>query len=75
MVHGMGTHQKNWSKEFTDQLHKSYKTFDALSFDAFDDLFEVAEITYDDIFEDLRAGWKNRADLVIKALTANGFAD
>jgi hypothetical protein len=73
MVHGMGTYKKNWSREFFDQLRKSYKTFDALSFDDFDDLFEPAEILYDDIFEELRAGWKNKADAVLKALTDNGF--
>jgi hypothetical protein len=73
MVHGMGTYKKNWSKDFFDQLRASYKTFDALSFDAFDDLFETTEIIYDDIFEDLRAKWKNKADEVIQVLTANGF--
>jgi hypothetical protein len=75
VVHGMGNFKEGWSTDIQNVIKESYATYESASFAPFDNLFEFQEVTYNDLFEERREAWKNKAGEINLLLTANGFTD
>ena len=72
-VHGVGRHEKNWSKIEGGPIHaliKASKQYDCLNGLAFKNLVDLVEIRYDDIFDQHLNQWAELADS-LKTSSAN----
>lgn len=68
LVHGMGHHEKGWSKTVTDLLGKLYGGYPTLNKKPLADRIRFHEISYDDIFRDLANNWAEKGAALRKLL-------
>lgn len=73
LVHGMGSHAQGWSQPVQAQLRELYQGFDGLAQMPFEQRFELTEVRYDDIFEDIRKQWQKDMAAVLAVMGKQGL--
>lgn len=74
IVHGMGDYNKDWSLDAQKTLNDAFAQYPLVKQFGLTGQFEFVEITYNHIFEEIRAQWQANATAASVALTAAGLA-
>ena len=75
LVHGMGAYDKDWSLDAKQALLDAFGRYSLSKAMGLAGQFDFVEINYNDIFEEIRAIWKENAAEAAGALAALGLAD
>jgi hypothetical protein len=75
LVNGMGSFAKDWSLDAQQTLTDAFNQYKLVKQFGLTNQFEFVEITYNDIFEELRAQWRANATAASTALVVTGLAD
>lgn len=73
LVHGMGAHGKGWSADTQKKFKEQYNKLKSAFAPNFDKAFDFVEVTYDHVFENQRARWKDQADKIYESLKIGGI--
>jgi hypothetical protein len=73
LVHGMGGFEKGWSLGVQQLLRDAYAQYAIPKAMGFDNDFQFVEVSYDDIFEDLRKLWHDNAQAASAVFTSTGL--
>ena len=74
LVHGMGTYAKDWSLDARQALVDAYNSYALSKSMGLAAQIDFVEINYNDIFDEIRAQWKENATEAAGALSAVGLA-
>ncbi len=74
LVHGMGSFDKDWSKEIQELIKSNYTKVKSEYATEFDKRFKFVEVNYNSFFEERREQWKNQNEELKAALTLGGIS-
>jgi hypothetical protein len=73
LVHGIGDFHKDWSLSIQKLLRDAYAQYAIPASLAWEADFQLVEITYNDIFDEIREAWRQNAEAASQALVASGL--
>ena len=75
LVHGMGSYSKGWCLDAKQTLLDSFSAYAVPRAMGLAAQFDIVEINYNELFDDIRELWRENAEAAAGAMTAVGLAD